>query len=198
MSVFDLEQQNSSLDLKIVAGLERISQAFRILLWEKAKVYGLSPIQIQLLIFINYHSQDKTTVSYLAREFNLTKATISDAIKVLLQKELIGKQTDSTDTRSYTIQLTEEGKKVVSNTQDFANPVTDIVSKVDLQEKQAVWQTISTLIIQLNKMDLISIQRTCPNCRFYALKDGGHYCNLLNKSLENTAIRIDCPEFEAA
>lgn len=198
MSVFDLEQQNSSLDLKIVAGLERISQAFRILLWEKAKVYGLSPIQIQLLIFINYHSQDKTTVSYLAREFNLTKPTISDAIKVLLQKELIVKQADSADTRSYTIQLTEAGKTVVINTQDFANPVTDIISKVDPEEKQAVWHTISALIIQLNKMDLISVQRTCPNCRFYALKDGGHYCNLLNKSLENTAIRIDCPEFEAA
>lgn len=198
MSVFDLEQQNNSLDLKIVAGLERISQAFRILLWEKAKVYGLSPIQIQLLIFINYHSQDKTTISYLAREFNLTKPTISDAIKVLLQKELISKETDSADTRSYTIQLTEAGKTVVSNTQDFANPVTDIVSKVNPEEKQAVWQTISTLIIQLNKIDLISVQRTCPNCRFYALKDGGHYCNLLNESLENTAIRIDCPEFEAA
>lgn len=198
MSVFDLEQQNNSLDLKIVAGLERIAQAFRILLWEKAKVYGLSPIQIQLLIFIKYHSQEKTTVSYLAREFNLTKPTISDAVKILLQKGLITKQIDSVDTRSYTVLLTEEGNAVVVQTQDFANPVTDIVSKVDFQEKQAVWQTISTLIIQLNKIDLISVQRTCPNCRFYAVRDGGHYCTLLDKSLENTALRIDCPEFEAA
>jgi DNA-binding MarR family transcriptional regulator len=198
MSVFDLEQQNNSLDLKIVAGLERIAQAFRILLWEKAKVYGLSPIQIQLLIFIKYHSQEKTTVSYLAREFNLTKPTISDAVKVLLQKGFITKQTDSIDTRSYTVLLTEEGNAVVDQTQDFANPVTDIVSKVDFQKKQAVWQTISTLIIQLNKIDLISVQRTCPNCRFYAVRDGRHYCNLLDKSLENTSIRIDCPEFEAA
>ena len=89
MSVFNLENQNANLDNKIVAGLERLSQVFRILLWEKAKEHSLSPIQIQLLIFIRHHSADKTTISYLAQEFNFTKPTISDAIKILEQKKLV-------------------------------------------------------------------------------------------------------------
>ena len=126
MSVFNLINQNSSLDNKIVAGLERLSQVFRILLWEKAKQYSLSPIQIQLLIFIQHHSVDKTTVSYLAQEFNFTKPTISDAIKVLEQKNLIRKNIDGKDTRSYTIQLTVSGKKIVSETENFANPITEV------------------------------------------------------------------------
>ena len=71
MSVFNLENQNGTLDNKIVAGLERLSQVFRILLWDKAKEHRLSPIQIQLLIFIQYHSSDKTTISYLARSLIL-------------------------------------------------------------------------------------------------------------------------------
>ena len=87
MSVFNLDNQNAGLNSKIVAGLERLSQAFRTLLWEKAKEFGLSPIQIQVLIFIHYHSKEKSTVSYLAQEFNLTKPTISDAIKALEQKK---------------------------------------------------------------------------------------------------------------
>ncbi len=57
-NVFDLEIQNSAIEGKIVAGMERLSQVFRILLWEKAKKHNLSPIQIQLLIFIKNNYKD--------------------------------------------------------------------------------------------------------------------------------------------
>ena len=93
MSVFNLTEQNFNLESKIVAGLERLSQVFRILLWEKAKENNLSPIQIQILNFVQHHSIEKNTVSYLAQEFNITKSTISDAVKVLEQKNLIKKIT---------------------------------------------------------------------------------------------------------
>lgn len=198
MSVFNLENQNANLDNKIVAGLERLSQVFRILLWNKAKEHSLSPIQIQLLIFIQHHSVDKTTISYLAQEFNFTKPTISDAIKVLEQKKLIKKFTDSNDTRSYTIQLTTAGKKIVAETENFANPLTTIIAKTSETEKMVLWQNISSLIIQLNKLEIISVQRTCFNCKHYANKNKTHFCGLLNQKLETQDIRIDCGEFENA
>lgn len=196
MSVFNLDNQNASLDSKIVAGLERLSQVFRILLWEKAKEYSLSPIQIQLLIFIQHHTKDKTTISYLAQEFNFTKPTISDAIKVLEQKKLIKKNIDNKDTRSYSIQLTIEGKKVVSETENYANPLTEIIAKSSEKDKVVLWQNISTLIIKLNKLEVISVQRTCFNCKYYATKNKIHFCNLLNQRLDTKDIRIDCVEFE--
>ncbi len=196
MSVFNLENQNSNLDNKIVAGLERLSQVFRILLWEKAKEHSLSPIQIQLLIFIQHHSADKTTVSYLAQEFNFTKPTISDAIKVLEQKKLIKKITDSTDTRSYTIQLTATGKKIVLETEYFVNPLTEIISKSNRKDKLILWHHISNIILRLNKLGVISVQRTCFNCKHYSAKNKNPFCNLLNVKLEAQDIRIDCEEFE--
>lgn len=196
MSVFNLDNQNANLDNKIVAGLERLSQVFRILLWEKAKEYSLSPIQIQLLIFIQHHSKEKTTISYLAQEFNFTKPTISDAIKVLEQKKLIKKYTDNTDTRSYSIQLTIEGKKVVSETENYTNPLTEIIAKASEKDKVVLWQNISTLIIKLNKLEVISFQRTCFNCKHYANKNKIHICNLLNQKLDKKDIRIDCMDFE--
>ncbi|WP_262494593.1 MarR family winged helix-turn-helix transcriptional regulator [Flavobacterium aurantiibacter] len=171
---------------------------FRILLWNKAKEHSLSPIQIQLLIFIQHHSVDKTTISYLAQEFNFTKPTISDAIKVLEQKKLIKKFTDSNDTRSYTIQLTTAGKKIVAETENFANPLTTIIAKTSETEKMVLWQNISSLIIQLNKLEIISVQRTCFNCKHYANKNKTHFCGLLNQKLETQDIRIDCGEFENA
>lgn len=198
MSVFNLINQNSSLDNKIVAGLERLSQVFRILLWEKAKEHALSPIQIQLLIFIQYHSTDKCTISYLAQEFNFTKPTISDAIKVLEQKNFIKKNTDSSDTRSYTIQLTASGKKIVLETENFANPITEIITKSNEADKLILWENISNLISLLNRQEIISIQRTCFNCGHYTIKNKNAFCSLLNQNLLTKDIRIDCEEFELA
>lgn len=196
MSVFNLDNQNANLDNKIVAGLERLSQVFRILLWEKAKEHSLSPIQIQLLIFIRHHSADKTTISYLAQEFNFTKPTISDAIKILEQKKLIQKITDHTDTRSYTINLTVTGKKIVLETENFANPFTEIISKAKNTDKKVLWETVSNLIVRLNKLEIITIQRTCFNCKNYSIKNKAHFCNLLDLNLLTKDIRIDCREFE--
>lgn len=198
MSVFNLQNQNSDLNSKIVAGLERLSQVFRILLWEKAKKHGLSPIQIQLLIFIRHHSSDKATISYLAQEFNFTKPTISDAIKILEEKKLLKKTTHDTDTRSYTIQLTEAGKKIVLGTENFADPLTKIISQAGITDKMILWQNISNLIVQLNKLEIISVQRTCYNCKHFTIKNENQFCNLLNQKLLAQDIRIDCEEFEMA
>jgi DNA-binding MarR family transcriptional regulator len=198
MSVFNLTKQNENINYKIVAGLERLSQVFRILLWEKAKEHSLSPIQIQLLIFIQHHSADKRTVSYLAQEFNFTKPTISDAIKVLEQKNLIKKFKDSNDTRSYTIELTASGKKIVLETENFANPITEIITKSNEADKLVLWENISNLISLLNSQEIISVQRTCFNCIHYTTKNKNSFCSLLNQKLLAKDIRIDCEEFELA
>ena len=81
-SDFDLNFQNRNIDGRIVAALERISQAFRVLLWQESKDFSLSPIQIQVLIFLLHHSIDIFKVSYIADEFNLYKATINVIVKI--------------------------------------------------------------------------------------------------------------------
>lgn len=197
MPVFNLDEQNAYLDNKIVAGLERLSQVFRSLLWEKAKVHGLSPIQIQVLIFIRHHGAEKATVSYLAKEFNLTKATISDAVKVLEQKGLVKKLAGGVDSRSYLLGLTAAGRKVVTETEGFADALRPVVATFSAGDKTVIWESLFTLIAQLNKQGVISVQRMCFNCTHYAKKNGGHYCNLLLISLQSENIRIDCPEFES-
>ncbi|WP_234859068.1 MarR family transcriptional regulator [Aquimarina aquimarini] len=57
------------------------------------------------MIFCAYHKENLCTVSYLAKEFNITKPTISDAVKVLEKKEMIFKNNTSSDHRSYYISL---------------------------------------------------------------------------------------------
>ena len=119
-SAFDLNRQNKKVESKIVVALERISEAYRVLLWNESKENALSPIQIQILIFLLFHSEEQCKVSYLAQEFNMSKATISDSVKLLLQKGLIQKFDDTIDTRSYVIGLTDEGKQTAEKSANFA------------------------------------------------------------------------------
>lgn len=194
-NLFDPKVQESDLSSKSVVGLERISEVFRVLLWQKSNETGLSPIQIQLLIFIKNHDSSLANVSQLAREFNMKKPTISDAVKVLFQKELITKESGS-DARAYTILLTEKGKSVVDSLKDFGEPVKDILDELDPKEKDALFQSLAKVIFKLNQRGLIDVQRTCFGCRFYEKSSNGHYCQFIKKPLLENEIRLDCGDFQ--
>lgn len=195
-TVFNPKNQESNISSKIVAGLERISEAFKVLLWEKAKLLGLSPIQIQILIFTAYHKSDFCNVSHLAKEFNITKPTISDAVKVLDNKGLISKDFSSNDSRSYSIALSVSGQQMVAETENFANPLKDQLKGMEPKNLENVFETLSKLIYQLNQKGILTVQRTCYGCKFYDQIRNKAYCNLLNKELLNSDIRLDCSEFE--
>lgn len=193
-SPFDLHHQSQKTESKIVVALERISEAFRVLLWNESKENALSPIQIQLLIFLLFHSNEKCKVSYLAQEFNLTKATISDSIKILLQKGLIKKSENNTDTRSYTIGLTAKGKKTAEKSANFAFAIEKPLNTLTPEQKEIMLNGLLKLIYELHLAGIITIQRMCFTCSHYQKENDQHYCKLLKHKLKNTDLRIDCKE----
>ncbi len=194
--VFDLEFQNSSIESKIIVSLERVSQAFRVLLWNESKEHSLSPIQIQVLIFLLHHSEQIRKVSYLAEEFNMTKATISDTIKTLEQKLLIQKEYDVKDTRSFTIYLTPKGKKIAEQTSYFTEQIHKPIDKLHQTDKENLLLSLLDIIQHLNQAGIITIQRMCFNCQYYKPNENGykHFCGLLNTKLAESELRVDCPE----
>ena len=195
-NIFNPLEQENDLSSKIIVGFERISEVFKILLWEKAKLVGLSPIQIQILIFITYHKIELCNVSHLAKEFNVTKPTISDAIRILDKKEMITKDYSSNDSRSYSIRLSNSGKKIITDIQNFANPLKSQLKGIQQIDLENLFATLSKLIYQLNRNGILTVQRTCYGCKFYDQRKNIDYCNLLDKELMNTEIRLDCPEYE--
>ncbi|HOZ81887.1 MAG TPA: MarR family winged helix-turn-helix transcriptional regulator [Bacteroidia bacterium] len=195
-SDFDLNFQNKSVDGRIVAALERISQAFRVLLWQESKDFSLSPIQIQVIIFLLHHSDDKCKISYLADEFNMTKATISETVKTLEHKKLIQKVYEEFDNRSYTIQLTKSGNAIATQTALFSKEFHKPIAKLSNDGKENMLLSLLNIINHLNKTGVITIQRMCLSCTHHALTTNGenHFCKLLNRELLSSELRIDCPE----
>jgi DNA-binding MarR family transcriptional regulator len=199
-TIFDRKQQVTEVDSKIIVALERIAEAFRVLLWNETKQYGLSPIQVQLLIFIMTHPSRQCKVSYLAQEFNMTKATISDVIKALEQKLLLKRETEATDNRSYIFRLTTAGKKIAEKTSLFANPLLHPLQEFTGEEKENLLSGLLHLIYNLHQEKIIAVQRMCFTCLHYQAgkKKNEHYCKLLQMTLQKGDLRIDCPEHEYA
>ncbi|MBX2923538.1 MAG: winged helix-turn-helix transcriptional regulator [Chitinophagaceae bacterium] len=197
-SDFDLTHQNQSVESKIVAALERVSQAFRVLLWQESKTFSLSPIQVQVLIFLLYHSDEKRKVSYLADEFNMTKATISDTVKTLEEKGLISKEFEPHDTRSYVIHLTKKGKDLAGKTSLFTREIRTPIDKLPPDDKENLLLSLLNIIRHLNQSEVITIQRMCMSCSYYQSSDKGqkHFCTLLNQHLHTADLRVDCPEYQ--
>ncbi|GAB3986192.1 hypothetical protein GCM10028807_03080 [Spirosoma daeguense] len=193
-SVFNLDQQNSSVDAKIVVGLERLGEVFRTLLWQQNRETGLSPIQIQLLLFLAFHDPAICKIGYLAAEFNLTKPTISDAIKVLVQKELVARISDPLDSRSHSLQITSAGQQIVDQTSGFAGVLSQLIGQLDVVHKTTLYESIFTLIYGLHQRGLITVQRMCKTCMHYQYDGQIHYCGLLKIPLEAELLRLDCPE----
>lgn len=185
-----------SSDGKIISGLERLSQVFRALLWEKAKNHSLSPIQIQILLYLHRHPTKMSNISALAKEFQVTKPTISDAVKILSEKNMVAKQIVTSDNRKYTMTLTQLGQRIVANTADYALPIVSFIEQLPIVEKTLLWKSISSLINSLYQTSVITVHRTCYNCVHYSIRNGQHFCGLLQQTLESDEIRINCNDFD--
>mgnify|MGYP001393130052 CR=1 FL=1 len=198
-SAFDTAHQGSSMGSKIVVALERISEAFRVLLWNEGKTTGLSPLQVQVLIFLLHHEDaGKRKVSHLAAEFNMTKPTMSDAVKTLLAKGLVEKEADPSDQRSFALHLSPDGAALARQVSHFTEEIQVPIENLSPDEQANLLLNLFAIIRHLNRAGIITVQRMCFNCTHYRPDHEGHthFCGLLNAPLRISELRVDCPEHQ--
>ena len=196
MSSFNPDKHLTNIDCKIVAALEKISEVFRVLLWSEAKEHQVSPIQLQILVFLKYHTQkQQRRIAFIAKEFNLTKATISDSVKVLEQKELVQRETDEKDSRSFNFTLTPKGERLTELVENFTVPLDRAIACLLPDQKEYLLSSVLDLIYRLNRQGVISTQRMCYTCYYYkGDRKECHYCKLLQQPLAFDDLRLECPE----
>jgi DNA-binding MarR family transcriptional regulator len=202
-SVFDLSAQHDDVDAKIVAALERLSQVFRVRLREEAWERDLSPTQAQFLIYLLYHDVELRRVSQLAREFDLTQATVSDAVASLETKGLVQREQWPEDRRVVTLRLTKDGEKLAATLSEWADPVREHLERFSPEEREAVMSFLIGLIGSLQRSGLITVARMCVTCNFFRQdihpgEPSPHHCGLLDVPLGRADLRVDCPEYEPA
>jgi DNA-binding MarR family transcriptional regulator len=202
-SVFGPSSQQGGVDGKIVASLERLAQVFRVLLREEAHKRDLSPIQAQFLVYLLFHDVKLRRVSRLAEEFDLTRATVSDAVSSLEKKALIQRESWPEDMRVVTLRLTPAGEKLAAELSTWANIVEEHLRASSPEEKEVVVRFLMNLIASLQRSGIITVARMCVTCRFFRRdehpnSDSPHHCALLDVSLAGSDLRADCREHELA
>ena len=200
-SVFVPSAQHGDVDSKVVGALERLGEVFRLLLREKAREHGLSPIQARFLVYLLHHGVELRRVSQLAREFGLTQATVSDAVDSLEAKGFIGREPWPADSRVVTLRLTPEGELLAAELSAWADPITENLRNSSPGESEVVMRFLMQLIGSLQRSGVITVARMCVTCRFFQPDihpdaDSPHHCGLMDVPLAGSDIRIDCPEHE--
>lgn len=195
--VLDPHTHEGDTAAKIVFSLERLSHIFRIHWWEQNKNFQLSPLQMQILTILRFQPQ-LNSVSAIARYLELTDATVSDAVRVLAQKQHVEKQPDSEDGRRHTLTLTPDGIAVAEELALFANRIRDFASV--LPNQGDLLESLLLLMQSLQQSGFIPMQQMCTTCRHFRHSDdapSSYYCQLLAMPLAAHDLRIHCPEHEA-
>ena len=200
---FDPSSQHGDVDKKVVAALERLSQAFRVLLQEEAQGRGLSPIQARFLVHLLHHGDELGRVGRLAEEFGLSRATVSDAVRTLEAKGLVRRESWPRDGRVATLRLTPAGEEAAARLSGWADVVEEQLGSFAPEEKEAVMRFLMRLISALQGAGVITVARMCVACRFFRPdahpgSASPHHCALLDLPLSGADLRTDCPEHEPA
>lgn len=199
-SIYNQKYQHSDLDGKLVLALERMSHVFRLLLWEQTKKHNLSPIQTQILIYAYYQPRNDRTITTYAKRLNVTKATISDAVKSLERKELVLKETDKKDNRYYYLSLTNKGKSLVKKIEGWNERFAKHIHPIHQEAKINFYHMLLGLLISFEKEGLLNKHKICFTCMHFQRrkenKNSYYYCLLLDQPLEAKDLRLDCPEHE--
>src|SRR5690349_14256648 len=96
--------QEQATGERLARGLEMLSRTLHYAQQKQGAASGVSALQAKIIGAIERGMAD--TVSALATQLTLTKATVSDAVRVLEEKELLKKQLLQRDHRIQLLSLT--------------------------------------------------------------------------------------------
>ncbi len=194
----------AQIPAKITLAIERLATAYRNAQWQAAKTHGFSPLQLQILAFVAAHPAPMNTVTHLAREFGVTKATLSDAVRVLLDKGALGKM-GGADARSFALGLTPAGAAVQDQAASLNGFYENTLGAASTVQILQIWQGLLVLMAQLQRSGAVPL-RMCLSCQHFdpgpGLDTGNlgqrSYCRLMKAALHLPDIRLDCPDHVAA
>ncbi len=165
------------------------------MLWDTAKTEKLSPIQIQILVQLDRLPENLRTVSALAREFDLTKPTVSDALAPLEEKGFITRKTLATDRRSSILALSARGRKKLEVVKDWQRHLLNCITGFTKDEKESALRFLTGLIARLFDDGVVNVARMCTVCENFRPGDGRNRCALTGRTFGDSGISLDCPDF---
>lgn len=201
MSSFNPIQRNT-FSGRIAIALYRISQAIDRLLRERGEAMGLSPAQIQALLFVRHARPGVRTIGGLAERLAVSYPTASGIVDALERKRLADRQPDSRDRRIVTLALTTQGTQQVSDLEDLLDVIEQAIATLPEADQRALERGTQAIVRQLQQGGYIKVYEMCWGCQFFqrdAHPDdprGPHHCAFVDAPLAEQETRLECPDFK--
>ena len=186
---------------RVTHSLLRLSTAMRSQAWEWAEGAGLTPTQGEILVLL-MQRKGPMRLGEIARETALTAATTSDAVSTLEGKGLVEKRRALDDGRALAVRLTARGRTAAKRAAQWPDFLSKAVGTLRSDEQSVFYRTLLKTIRQLEVQGHIPLHRMCVTCTYFEPsknpKKTPHHCALLDLSLADTDLRLDCSVHETA
>lgn len=204
MSVFDPTRRAESIPAQVAAALHRIGQAVNHMLRLRGETAGLSPAQIQSLLFLKYARSGVRTIGGLAERLTASYATASVVADALERKQLIRRKPLPEDKRTVTLTLTAKGARDAASLEDVLGEVEAAIGSLPEAEQQALLHAAQAIVRRLQEAGHVRVYEMCWGCRFFRREAhpdnprGPHHCAFVDAPLPEAETYFECPDFVPA
>jgi len=194
------DESAEPLSSRIATGLHKIGLALKQQSWLQANEEGLSATQGQILAALVAHAP--LTGSELSERIGVTLPTISDAVRVLVDKKLVLKTPDPRHPRASLLTPTKQGTALGVRARSWPEFMAAAGTDLTPEEQRAFYSGVVKMIRALQEQGLVPISGMCVTCTHFCPSVRGgespHHCAFVDAPLANEQLRLDCPEHELA
>lgn len=182
----------------LASGLAKIGLVLRHEAWQRAGKDGITPTQGQIIALLANRFPHGAQVSELAREIAVSIPTVSDAINSLVTKKYVRKTRSPEDARVVRVELAAAGTKASGTFMTWPDELLLGIDELTAEEQGIMLRVMVKLLHNLEINGRIPLVRMCPTCVYFRPGDQetgrAHYCTLLNSSIGDLDLRLDCSE----
>jgi DNA-binding MarR family transcriptional regulator len=136
----------SDPDMELLFAFEKLCRYFRAWYTQEGKRHDLSSVQVQILIYLLRPHPQLRSLTTIAHEFFISKASLSESIKGLMNKKLVTRLSLKSDKRVQYLNLTRSGKKLAGQLGQIPKVLNVPIRSMKRVEKQRLVNGVLNLI----------------------------------------------------
>jgi DNA-binding MarR family transcriptional regulator len=195
-----VEADAAPLASRIATGLHKIGLAMKQQAWQQANQEGLSATQGQILAAISAHGA--LTGTELSERLGVTLPTISDSVRVLVEKKLLIRSPDPRHPRASLLELTTRGAALAARARSWPEFMAGAVAQLTADEQRAFFAGVVKMIRTLQEQGLVPLSGMCVTCIHFRpnVRSGAapHHCTFVDAPLGVDQLRLECPDHALA
>ncbi|MFD0712543.1 MarR family winged helix-turn-helix transcriptional regulator [Paenibacillus sp. GCM10027626] len=196
--IFDPQYRKDNRSARIGMALFRMSQAIKKVTQAESDTLGLSPVQVQALLFAAHTRSDVATVGNFANTIGTTHVTAVKILNGLVRRGLIHKSQKAEDRRVTLLSLTSKGRAVVNKLDNWGHLLEEALQSIPEELLTHFEIGLGSIISTLQKKGHLVVSEPCTGCIHFLPNTGDitapHYCKMIQKYLTHEASLQECPE----